>query len=60
MLKIKKMLVSQPKPTSEKSPYFDIASKYNVQIDFRIVRNVTTVVFFGKNEDEENYTLCSI
>lgn len=35
MLKIKKMLVSQPKPTSEKSPYFDIASKYNVQIDFK-------------------------
>lgn len=28
-------MVSQPKPTSEKSPYFDIAEKYNVKIDFR-------------------------
>ena len=26
--------MSQPKPTSEKSPYFDIAQKYGVQIDF--------------------------
>jgi len=34
-LKIKKVLVSQPKPTSEKSPYFDIAEKYGVKIDFR-------------------------
>jgi uroporphyrinogen-III synthase len=34
-LKIKKILVSQPKPTTEKSPYFDISEKYNVRIDFR-------------------------
>ena len=34
-LTIKKLLVSQPKPTSEKSPYFDIAKKYGVEIDFR-------------------------
>ena len=34
-MKIKKVLVSQPKPTSEKSPYYDIAEKYGVQIDFR-------------------------
>lgn len=34
-LNIKKMLVSQPKPASEKSPYFDIAEKYGVEIDFR-------------------------
>lgn len=34
-MKIKKVLVSQPKPTSEKSPYFDIAEKYGVRIDFR-------------------------
>ncbi|WP_280766883.1 uroporphyrinogen-III synthase [Parabacteroides sp. PFB2-10] len=32
---IKKMLVSQPKPASEKSPYFDIAQKYGIDIDFR-------------------------
>lgn len=34
-MKIKKVLVSQPKPASEKSPYFDIAEKYGVKIDFR-------------------------
>ena len=34
-MKIRKVLVSQPKPTSEKSPYFDIAEKYGVEIVFR-------------------------
>ena len=34
-MKIKKILVSQPRPTSEKSPYFDIVEKYVVKIDFR-------------------------
>ena len=34
-MKIKNILVSQPRPTSEKSPYFDIEEKYNVHIDFR-------------------------
>jgi len=32
---IKKILVSQPKPASEKSPYFDIAQKYGVELVFR-------------------------
>ena len=32
---IKKILVSQPKPTSEKSPYFDIAREYGVELVFR-------------------------
>ncbi|WP_027449262.1 uroporphyrinogen-III synthase [Xylanibacter brevis] len=32
---IKKILVSQPKPTSEKSPYFDIASRFGVELVFR-------------------------
>jgi len=34
-LKIKKILVSQPKPTAVKDPYFDLAEKNNVKIDFR-------------------------
>jgi uroporphyrinogen-III synthase len=34
-LKIKRILVSQPKPTTVKSPYFDISDRYNVKIDFR-------------------------
>ena len=32
---IKKILVSQPKPSSEKSPYFDIAARHGVEIVFR-------------------------
>ena len=32
---IKKILVSQPQPTCEKSPYFEIASKYGVDVVFR-------------------------
>ena len=31
---IKKILVSQPKPTSDKSPYFEIEAKYNVEFTF--------------------------
>jgi uroporphyrinogen-III synthase len=34
-VKIKKILVSQPKPASEKSPYYDIEKKYGVNIEFR-------------------------
>lgn len=34
-MKIKKILVSQPKPATEKSPYYDIAEKYGVEIVFR-------------------------
>ena len=34
-MKIKKILVSQPKPTSDKSPYYDIAKKHDVEIIFR-------------------------
>jgi len=35
MSKVKNILVSQPKPTAEKSPYFDIIEKYGVKIDFK-------------------------
>lgn len=34
-MKIKKILVSQPKPASDKSPYYDIAAKHDVEIVFR-------------------------
>ena len=32
---IRKILVSQPAPSSEKSPYFDIEKKFGVKIDFK-------------------------
>jgi len=33
--KVKSILVTQPKPEGEKSPYFDLAKKCNIKIDFR-------------------------
>lgn len=34
-MKIKKILVSQPKPSSDKSPYYDIAARHGVEMVFR-------------------------
>jgi uroporphyrinogen-III synthase len=34
-MKIKKILVSQPSPENGKSPYFELADKNNLQVDFR-------------------------
>lgn len=42
-MEIKKILVSQPKPSSDKSPYYDIASKYGVEIVFRPFIKVESV-----------------
>ena len=33
--KVTSVLVSQPKPVDAKSPYFDLALKYNLKVDFR-------------------------
>ncbi len=34
-MKVKRILVSQPKPESGKSPYYDIAEKYKIKVDLR-------------------------
>ena len=34
-MRIKKILVSQPKPENGKSPYYELAEKNNIHIDFR-------------------------
>ena len=31
---VKKILITQPKPETPKSPYFELALKYDVQMDF--------------------------
>ena len=31
----KKILITQPKPDSDKSPYFELSRKYNVELDFQ-------------------------
>ncbi len=41
---IKTILVSQPKPEGDKSPYFDLAEKYNLKIDFRPFIHIEGIV----------------
>jgi uroporphyrinogen-III synthase len=42
-LKIRKILVSQPEPINPKSPYFDLAKKYNLKIEFKPFNQVEGV-----------------
>ncbi|MES2732661.1 MAG: uroporphyrinogen-III synthase [Bacteroidota bacterium] len=35
LTQVSSILVTQPKPTDEKSPYFELARKYNLRVDFR-------------------------
>lgn len=56
---IKKILVSQPKPESEKSPYFDIASKFDVELVFRPfikVESMSTKEFRAQKVSILDYT----
>lgn len=56
---IKKILVSQPKPSSEKSPYYDIASKFGVELVFRPfikVEGITTKEFRAQKVAILDYT----
>jgi uroporphyrinogen-III synthase len=54
-----KILVSQPKPSTEKSPYYDIADKYGVQVIFRPfikVESVTSREFRTQHIEILDYT----
>lgn len=57
---IKKILISQPKPASEKSPYFDIEKNYGVEIVFRPFIKVEglTAKEFRQREDRHSLLLC--
>lgn len=57
--KVKSILVSQPKPTDDKSPYFLLAEKYDLKIDFRPfiqVEPVTLKEFRKQKIDILNHT----
>jgi len=41
--KVRSILISQPEPESERSPYFDLAKQYNIKIDFRPFIHVEAV-----------------
>lgn len=56
---IKKILVSQPKPSSEKSPYYDIAEKFGVELIFRPfikVEGITAKEFRAQKVNILDYT----
>ena len=42
-MKLKTILISQPAPTDEKSPYHELARKHSLKIDFRAFINVEAV-----------------
>jgi uroporphyrinogen-III synthase len=43
--KVSRLLVTQSRPVDEKSPYFDLVSKYNLHIDFRPFIEIQGVSF---------------
>lgn len=56
---VKKILVSQPKPASEKSPYFEIASRFDVELVFRPfikVEGLTSKEFRQQKVNISDYT----
>ncbi len=53
-LKVKSILVTQPKPETDKSPYFDLAKKYSVKIDFRPFIHVEPIAAKDFRKDRIN------
>ena len=53
-LKVKSILVSQPKPEGDKSPYFDLAEKFKVKVDFRPFIHVEDVPCKEFRKDKVN------
>ncbi len=43
MKRIQSILVSQPEPTNKKSPFYDLAEKYGLEVDFRSFIQVEAV-----------------
>ena len=56
---VKSILISQPAPTDDSSPYFYLASKYKIQIDFRKfiqIEGVSTSEFRKQNIKPLDFT----
>ncbi len=56
---VKKVLISQPKPEGLKSPYFDLAKKFNIELDFHpfiIVEGIPAKDFRKQKIDISSYT----
>lgn len=56
---IKKILITQPRPETEKSPYFELERKYNVELDFHPfirLEGISAKDFRKQKVDISNYT----
>lgn len=53
--KVKSILVTLPKPDNEKSPYFDLAKKHNIKVDFRSFIHVEGVHVRDFRKDKINF-----
>ncbi|MBS1620074.1 MAG: uroporphyrinogen-III synthase [Bacteroidetes bacterium] len=56
---IQKILISQPRPDSDKSPYFELSRKFNVELDFHPFIRLEPIIAkdFRKQKVEiQNYT----
>lgn len=53
-LKVKSILVTQPKPETDKSPYYDLAKKLSVKIDFRPFIHVEPIAAKDFRKDRIN------
>lgn len=53
-MKVKTILVSQPKPDTDKSPYFDLSEKCKVKIDFRPFIHVEGIASKDFRQDKIN------
>lgn len=56
---IKKVLITQPRPEGEKSPYFDLAKKHNIELHFHpfiIVDGIPAKEFRKQKIEIANYT----
>ena len=56
---VKKILITQPRPESEKSPYFELSRKFKVELDFHPLINLEPISAkeFRKQKVEiQNYT----
>lgn len=56
---VKKILITQPKPEGEKSPYFDLAKKYSLELDFHpfiVVEGIPAKEFRKQKIDIAAYT----
>lgn len=52
--RVKSILITLPKPETEKSPYFDLAKKYNLKVDFRSFIHVEGVPARDFRKDKIN------